>query len=113
MGGEPPFWRPDEVRHLRLTLRAGRLEGAVHLETRSGDRGYRARLRGLVEAHAGQVTRFDAVAKGLFWGEGPYSAGAPKGRYPFAVAFTRAGAKGEVPEVPPGGARGNFQGYLG
>jgi hypothetical protein len=111
--GEPPFWGRDEIRELRLTLRRGRLEGSVHLETKTGDRGYRAQLLGLVEAKDGKVVRCDAVAKGLFWGEGPFSRGAPKGKFPFAVALTLAGGKGETPEVPPGGARGSLKGYLG
>ncbi len=110
--GEPPGWRPGEVRQAQLTLRRGRLAGSVHLETRAGDRGYRAQLLGLVGAKGGRLARFDAVAKGLFWGEGTYSRGAPKGKFPFAVAFTLAGGKGEVLEVPPGGARGNLKGYL-
>jgi hypothetical protein len=111
--GEPPMWGRDEVRQMQLTLREGRLTGSVHLETRAGDRGYRARLLGFVEAKASKLVRFDAVAKGFFWGEGTYTSGAPKGKFPFAVAFTLAGGKGEVLEVPPGGARGNLKGYLG
>ena len=111
--GEPPIWRPNEIRQARVTLSQGRLEGSVHLETKGGDRGYRAHLLGLIEAKDNKVVRFDAVAKGLFWGEGTYSRGAPKGKFPFGVAFTLAGGKGEVLEVPPGGARGNLKGYLG
>jgi hypothetical protein len=111
--GEPPLWGRDEVRQLQLTLRGGRLTGSVHLETRAGDRGYRAQLLGFVEAKDNKVVRFDAVAKGLFWGEGTYTSGAPKGKFPFAVAFTLAGGKGGVLEVPPGGARGNLKCYLG
>jgi hypothetical protein len=111
--GEPPFWARDEVRQLQLTLREGRLTGSVHLETRTGNRGYRAQLLGFVEAKDNKVVRFDAVAKGLYWGEGTYTTGAPKGKFPFAVAFTLAGGKGEVLEVPPGAARGNLKGYLG
>jgi hypothetical protein len=111
--GEPPRWRPAEVRQAQLALRRGHLEGSVHLETKAGDRGYRGHLLGLVEAIDNKVVRFDAVAKGLFWGEGAYTSGAPKGRFPFAVGFTLAGGKAEVLEVPPGGARGNLKGYLG
>jgi hypothetical protein len=110
--GEPPFWRSDEIKQLQITLKEGRLTGSAHLETKSGDRGYQAQLLGFIEAKDKKVTRFDAVAKGQFWGEGTYSRGAPKGRFPFAVAFTLAGGKGEVLEVPPGGARGNLKGYL-
>jgi hypothetical protein len=110
--GEAPMWRPDEIKALQLTLRDGRLAGSVHLETGTGARGYQAQLLGLVQAKDGKLVRFDAVARGLFWGEGPFNHGAPKGKFPFAVAFTLAGAKGEILEVPPGGARGNLKGYL-
>ncbi len=37
--GEPPLWRPDEVKRLELTLKDGRLSGSVHLETKAGNRG--------------------------------------------------------------------------
>jgi len=110
--GETPMWRADEVKHLQLTLQKGRVAGSVHLETRAGDRGYQAQFLGAVEAPEGKVRRFDAVARGLFWGQGPFNSGAPKGKFPFAVAFTLAGGKGDVMEVPPGGARGNLKGYL-
>jgi hypothetical protein len=106
------MWRPDEIKELQLTLTDGRLAGSVHLETKTSERGYRAKVLGAVESKDGKVTRFDAVARGLFWGEGSFSRGAPKGTFPFAVAFTLAGAKGEILEVPPGGARGNLKGYL-
>jgi hypothetical protein len=110
--GEAPMWRADEIKELELTLKDGRLAGSVHLETKTGERGYRSQFLGVVEAKDGKVTRFDTVARGLFWGEGAFSRGAPKGKFPFAVAFTLAGTKGEILEVPPGGARGNLKGYL-
>jgi hypothetical protein len=111
--GEPPLWRANEIKELNLTLRKGQLAGTVHLQTATGDRGYQAQLFGVVEAQNDKLERFDAVAKGLFWGEGPFNRGAPKGKFPFAVAFTLAGGKGEILEIPPGGARGNLKGYLG
>jgi hypothetical protein len=110
--GETPMWRADEIKQLEITLKKGRLAGSVHLETKAGDRGFRCQLLGVVEASDGKVTRLDAVAKGLFWGEGAFNRGAPKGKFPFAVALTLAGGKGEVIEVPPGGARGNLKSYL-
>ncbi len=110
--GEPPFWRADEVRRLELKLEAGRLSGAVHLETAKGDRGYQAEVRGSFEAKDGKVVRLDAVAKGEFWGEGTYTRGAPKGRFPFAVAFRLIEPKDEADKAPPGGARGNLKGYM-
>lgn len=110
--GEPPFWRPSEVRHLELTLDQGRFTGAVHLETADGGRGYRAEIRGVVEAIGTRVIRFDVVSRGDFWGEGPYTPGAPPGRFPFAVAFRLIDPRDDIDHVPPGGARGSLVRYV-
>jgi hypothetical protein len=110
--GEPPFWSEAEVKRLEVTLRKGTLSGAVHLETKSGDRGFSGRVFGFVEAKDGKVTRFDVVATGEFWGEGTYTTGAPKGKFPFAVAFALSDGKGNERWIPPGGARGNLKAYL-
>ena len=110
--GEPPPWRPDEVRRLELTLQGGRLSGSVHLETKAGDRGYRADLLGVVEVRGGRVTRLDLVAKGAFWGEGTFTRGAPPGCFPFAVAFTLSPGTSAADRVLPGAARGNLKGYF-
>lgn len=109
--GEPPFWKEDEIRRLEMTLDKGKLTGSVHLETKAGDRGFDARFFGIVAADDGKVARFDLVAKGEFWGEGTFSRGAPKGRFPFAVAFRLTEEESER-VIPPGGARGNVKGYL-
>jgi hypothetical protein len=112
--GEPPMWRADEIKKLELTLKDGKLEGEVHLETRSGDRGYRARLLGYVEVKEGKVVRFDLLARGEFWGHGRYTRfAAPEGRFPFAVAFRLAELTCTADKVIPGGARGNLRNYLG
>lgn len=110
--GEPPMWREDEVKKLEMTLRDGKLAGTVHLETKSGDRGYQADLLGLVEAKDGKVVRFDLVVKGQFWGEGTFTRGAPKGRFPLAVAFSLSDGKEAADRVPPQAARGNVHAYL-
>jgi hypothetical protein len=110
--GEPPFWKAEDVKRLELTLRDGRLSGSVRFENAKGDRGYDAQLSGIVEAKDGKVTRFDVVARGDFWGEGTYTRGAPKGKFPLAVALTVATGKDESDHAPPGGARGNLKGYL-
>jgi hypothetical protein len=110
--GEPPFWKEEEIKRLEMSLRKGALSGAVHLETRSGERGFEGRLLGLVEATGATVTRFDLVVKGEFWGEGTYTQGAPKGKFPFAVAFTLSDAQGNERWIPPGGARASFKAYL-
>ena len=50
--------------------------------------GYRAEILGFVEVKKASVVRFDLVVKGTFWGEGTFTRGAPKGKFPLAVAFT-------------------------
>ena len=110
--GEPPMWKADEIRSLALSLENGRLSGTIHLETASGKRGYKASLLGHVEKKNGKVTRFDLVARGEFWGEGTYTRGAPKGRFPLAVSFTLADGSDIADGVPPQGSRGWVRGYL-
>jgi hypothetical protein len=110
--GEPPMWGPAEIKKLELTLRDGRVTGSVHLETKSGERGFQADLLGFVDAKDGKVTRLDLLAKGEFWGEGTFTRGAPKGRFPMAVAFRLTEGQGGASKVPPQGARGNVKGYL-
>ena len=97
--GEPPFWKEEELKQLELAVKDGRLTGSVHLETGRGERGYQAQLLGFIETKDGKVTRFDVVAKGQFWGEGTYTRGAPKGKFPFAVALTLADPKDPATSV--------------
>ena len=111
--GEPPMWKASEIKKLDVSLEDGQLRGTVHLRTASGDRGYEAQLLGRVASMGGRVTRFDVVVKGVFWGEGTYTRGAPRGRFPFAVAFTLASGSGDVADkVPPQGSRGWLDGYI-
>ena len=110
--GEPPMWNDDEVRSVNLQLKDGKLTGQVHLETKSGDRGYDAQLFGVVETTDGQVTRFDVVAKGDFWGEGTYTRGAPKGKFPLGISFTLADGSDTADQIPPQASRGWLRGYI-
>jgi hypothetical protein len=110
--GEPPMWRPDEIKKLDVALRDGRLSGTIHLETKSKDRGFEAEVLGVLETKDGRVTRLDLVVKGVFWGEGSFTRGAPPGRYPLAVAFKLAEVDRAIDRVPPQGTRGNVKGYL-
>src|SRR4029450_7956680 len=86
--GTPTGWTEPEIQKLEMKLSEGRLTGRVHLETKDGKRGYQADLLGFVQAKDGKVTRFDVVASGEFWGQGTYTPGAPKGRFPLAISFT-------------------------
>ena len=84
----------------------------MELETRTGDRGYHADVLGFVATHNGRVVRLDMVAKGLFWGDGPFTRGAPRGRFPLAVAFSLASGDEEADRVPPQGSKGSLPGYI-
>jgi len=110
--GEPPMWKESEIRKLDLKLRDGKLSGRVHLETDRGDRGYQAELLGIVQTRNGKVIRLDVVALGQFWGQGPYTGGAPKGKFPLAISFTLADGKDVADRIPPQGSRGWLRGYL-
>jgi len=110
--GEPPMWKADEIRSIEFSLKDGRLSGSVHLETASGERGYKVSLLGHVEKKNGKITRFDLVALGDFWGEGTYTRGAPKGRFPLGASFTLADGSDIADGVPPQGSRGWVRGYL-
>lgn len=110
--GEPPFWRTSDVKEIKLTLKDGCLAGNVHAQTEDGQRGYKASLLGVVETKGGDITRMDIVVKGEFWGEGRYTRGAPKGRYPLAVTFRLSPLECAADRILPGAARGNLNSYL-
>jgi len=110
--GEPPMWREEEIRHIDLKLKDGRLTGTVRLATDDRQRGYEAELQGVVETKNGKVVRFDAVVLGEFWGEGTFTRGAPKGKFPLGISFTLADGSDIADKVPPQGSRGWVQGYL-
>ena len=110
--GEPPMWKPEEIRELDIDLVNGKLAGNVHLETSRGDRGYQADLIGIIETKGNQIVKLDVVAKGSFWGEGTYTKRAPKGKFPLAISFTLADGSDVADRIPPQGSRGWLQGYL-
>lgn len=102
--GEPGRWRSSEIKQFDVTLEDGRIEGVVHFENATGDRGYKAELLGFVAAKDGALTRFDIVVNGQYWGEGRYTRNGPKGKFPFAVAF-RLSDGTEPYDTPPPGVR--------
>lgn len=110
--GEPPMWSRTEIKSLEMKLTGDQLTGSVQLKTDSGDRGYEAALRGVVEVTDGQVTRFDVVCLGQFWGAGPFTGNAPPGKFPLAIGFELADGKSVADTIPPQGSRGWVQGYL-
>ncbi len=110
--GEPPMWKDDEIRKLEMKLADGKLTGRVRLATANADRGYEAEVRGNIETRQNQVVRFDVVVLGKFWGEGQYTRGAPKGKFPLAVSFTLADGTDTADQIPPQGSRGWLPGYI-
>jgi hypothetical protein len=103
--GTPTGWSENEIKKVEMTLQDGRLKGRVHLETKDGKRGYQADLLGFLETKDGKVTRFDVVAHGEFWGQGTHTPGAPKGRFPLAIAFTLAEASDPLYNLVPDAVR--------
>ena len=110
--GEPPMWKESEIRSMDLRLEDGQLRGRFELRTADGKRGFEGTLRGRLETKAGAIARLDLIARGEFWGEGRYTRRAPKGRFPFAVAFTLADGSDVADRIPPQGSRGWVDGYL-
>ncbi len=111
--GEPPRWQSDEIKTLRLRVdREGNLRGRVLLETKDGKRGYEANLLGVAKVTDDELVQFDLVSKGEFWGTGPYTGFAPKGRFPFAVAFRIADGTDPADAIAPHGTKGWVEGYF-
>ncbi len=106
--GEPPFWSRKDLRSWKLTptkTEPHRIEltGEVHLATASNDRGYEAKLRGVIETDpkSKKITRLNLVAVGDHWGEGRYTGGARPGKNPLGVAFELADGSHPGDRVPP------------
>jgi hypothetical protein len=111
--GEPPMWRESEIKSLEISIAGEKVTGTFHLETADGRRGFQGEIVGVVTIEGEQVSRLDLVARGDFWGEGPFTRGAPQGKFPFAVAFALVDGSDEADKVRPQGARGWIDGYLG
>lgn len=118
--GEPPFWKPEEVRRRNLVVSVTavtpdaielRLDGEALLCTDAdpakAERGYEVKLLGKLRYQRAAKTfdRFDIAAKGEHWGEGDLTKGARPGRSLLGISF--GPVAGEVPadRVPPQAAR--------
>ncbi len=114
--GEPPIWSASEVKHVTLSAQADGagafwLQGKAHLETADRKRGFVAALRGRAEFDGDELVRFDLAARGAHWGHGPFTRGAPDGRFEVSIATRLADQKSASSRVPPQGARA-LQDYL-
>jgi hypothetical protein len=125
--GEPPMWRRDEIRaqELMLTVEEAtpdavrlRLDGTALLasaaDAAQAKRGFDVRLLGYLRYDRLKevLDRFDVVAVGDHWGEGPYTRRARPGCTPLGIAFELASGKSGADRVPPQAAR-EIASYLG
>jgi len=110
--GEPPHWERAEVVSHEFDIVNENISGKVELRSKDGKRGYTAELRGELAAADGKLTKFNIVALGQFFGEGQYTGGAPKGKFPLAVSFTLADGTDIADSIPPQHARGWVEDYL-
>lgn len=110
--GEPPHWKEAEIVSQQFEITDGKIVGHCELKTADGSRTYSADLLGELTIRDGKVTGFDMVASGLFSGDGTYTRGAPKGKFPLAVSFALADGKDMADAIPPQGARGWLKEYL-
>ncbi|MGI9468692.1 MAG: hypothetical protein ACR2OA_16360 [Rubripirellula sp.] len=110
--GEPPMWKVGEIKSVDLEIDKGKFVGSVHLQTDDGSRGYQADLRGQIKVVGDDITAFELVALGKFFGEGTYTRNAPAGKFSLAVAFQLADGTDVADAVAPQGARGWLDGYL-
>lgn len=112
--GEPPMWGFADIRKLQIELNDdGEIQGSVSLRTVKGEeRGYKAELKGKLEIADDKVAKLELVCLGDFWGEGRYTGGAPKGKFPLAITFTLADGTDMADRIPPQGSRGWIDGYL-
>lgn len=110
--GEPPRWAPEEIKALTLSVDpSGVMRGKVHLETKDGKRGYEANLFGVIKSKDNEITQFDLVCRGEFWGTGPYTGFAPEGKFPLAIAFRIADGTDPSDAIAPHGTKGWVDGY--
>lgn len=110
--GEPPMWRKSEIKNIELKIENGVITGSARMETRDQSRGFEVNFFGKMDVKDQKVTRFELVAKGLFWGEGRYTRNAPKGKFPLLVVFRLADGSDVADAIPPQGSRGWVRGYL-
>ncbi len=109
--GEPPMWNAEEVVLLEIELDRGVVSGKFRLEANDKKRGYEGELYGHINSVEGKLERFDIVAKGVYWGEGRYTPGAPEGKFPIAMAFELGDGSDAADQVAPQGTKGWLPNY--
>ena len=109
--GEPPRWDKEQIKSIELKVSDGHISGRTSISTDDSKRGYEAELFGYVEFDGEEVTRFDLVAKGEFWGEGRHTPSAPEGKFPLAITFRLGDSSSTESRAIPHGGKGWIEGY--
>ncbi len=113
--GEPPMWRVEEVKELKLKVlkqpKGWKIVGQVKLESKNGDRGYEGQVLGFYRMKKGQLTQFDLVSKGDFFGCGSYTPNPPEGKFSIGFATKLSDKNSAAYFVPPQAAR-DLRAYL-
>ncbi|MCP4848318.1 MAG: hypothetical protein GY899_10280, partial [Verrucomicrobiaceae bacterium] len=119
--GEPAVWKREEVRRFTLKIIPSKKSGHYTLEgsaliTTAPDpakakRGFEINLLGKIETSpSGKPVRFDLVALGQHWGDGPYTKGSRPGRTPLGIAFRIGNPENPIDLIRPQGSHW-LQGY--
>ena len=105
---------PSEVKTATIQLdNDGTVRGTIHLERADHSSGYQAILLGHLRFEGDQISQFDLVAKGDYWGHGRYTKGAPGGRFPLGISFRLAPGDSSFDQIPPQGTKGWWKPYFG
>ncbi|MCM8540715.1 MAG: hypothetical protein NE328_10605 [Lentisphaeraceae bacterium] len=110
--GEPPMWKEEEIVSLSMTIKDGIITGSVNLKSTDGSRTYEANILGYIDFKDGRISRFDLIASGMFFGQGRFTKGAPKGKFPYAVSISLADGSDMADGIPPQGSRGWVPNYI-
>jgi hypothetical protein len=110
--GEAPAWKEADIVSAKIKITGGKITGHCEMKLADGSRSYSADVLGEIEFKDSHVSTLNMVAKGMYFGSGPYTPNAPKGKFPLAVSFTLADGKDIADAVPPEGARGWVADYL-
>lgn len=118
--GEPPFWKPEELRACDLTLKVTAvtqdklqltIQGNVLVATspflRDADRGFQGKINGQLQYNqvAGRWEEIQMTVLGQHWGEGPFTRGARPGKSWLGVALELVTTPTPWDLIPPQGAR--------
>jgi len=111
--GEPLMWTNNALKSVNLEIDSdGVITGLVKIQSSNSKRGYEASLRGKLVIENKTIKQFDVVAKGLCFGNGPWTNHGPKGKFPLAVAFRLADGTDIADTVAPQGTKGWMESYL-